>query len=214
MDVIIAMADDKAFTSLSDSTPERKNTVIKSIIQSIIYATMDTTSVSIEWALSELLSNPQVLGKAQEEIDTKIGTERRVEESDLEQLPYLQAIVKETLRLHPPGPLLVPHESTEDCVVSGFKIPAGTRLIVNAWKIHRDPRWWDRPLEFCPERFIKGQGSSSEVDLRGQHFQFIPFGAGRKVVSWNVTCQVYPPPYNCSFAPWVRMEGPTFSVSS
>ncbi|KAF6160699.1 hypothetical protein GIB67_019639 [Kingdonia uniflora] len=142
---------------------------------------MDTTTVTIEWALSELINKPQVLHKAQEEIELKIGNEERmVEDSDLKDLPYLHAIVKETLRLHPAGPLLVPHESTTDCVVAGFKISAGTRLLVNAWKIHRDPKWWDRPLDFVPERFIKGQGSYSDIDLRGQHFQLIPFGSGRR----------------------------------
>lgn len=92
----------------------------------------------------------------------------------------MQALVKEALRLHPSGPLLVPHESIPDCKVSGFNVPSGTTLIVNAWKIHRDPRWWDRPLQFEPERFL-GDGSASHLDMRGrQHFQLIPFGSGRR----------------------------------
>lgn len=136
--------------------------------------------MTLEWALSELLNNQGALKKLQQEIDSTIGLQRKVEETDTKGLPYLQAVVKETLRLHPPGPLLVPHESTEDCTVMGYHIPAGTQLLIHAWKIHRDPRWWTRPLEFEPERFVGPHGGPAEVDLWGRHFHLIPFGAGRR----------------------------------
>ncbi|ERM94232.1 hypothetical protein AMTR_s00010p00211430 [Amborella trichopoda] len=115
---------------------------------------MDTSAVTLKWALVSLLSNPEAMRKVKEELDTKIGKERRVEEADIANLPNLQAIIKETLRLYPPSPLIVTHESMEDCVVAGFHVPASTILIINAWKIQRDPSWWELRLEFEPERFI------------------------------------------------------------
>lgn len=115
--------------------------------------------------------------KAQEEIDNNVGKERWVEETDIKHLVYLQAVVKEALRLYPPGPLSVPHQTTEDCNVTGFFIPKGTRLFVNVWKLHRDPRIWPEPEKFLPERFLTWQ---AELDVSGHHFEFIPFGSGRR----------------------------------
>jgi cytochrome P450 len=96
-------------------------------------------------------------------------------EEDIARLPYLQAVVKETLRLHPVVPLLVPHESTEPCKVGGFHVAKGTRLLVNVLSLSMDERYWENPSSFSPERFL-----DSDVDLRGHHFQFLPFGAGRR----------------------------------
>ncbi|KAG5252431.1 cytochrome P450 [Salix suchowensis] len=118
-----------------------------------------------------------VLKRVQKEIDIHVGTTRWVEESDIKNLVYFQAIVKETLRLYPPGPLLVPRESLEDCYVGGYLVPRGTQLLVNAWKLHRDPRIWENPCEFGPERFLTSHGS---IDVRGQQFEYVPFGAGRR----------------------------------
>lgn len=115
--------------------------------------------------------------KAQEELDLHVGTERQVEESDISNLVYLQAIIKETLRLYPAGPLLGPREALEDCTVAGYRVPAGTRLVVNVWKIQRDPRVWENPSAFAPERFLE---SHSHVDVRGQQFNLMPFGFGRR----------------------------------
>lgn len=115
--------------------------------------------------------------RAQEEIDTKVGKERWVQESDIKNLVYLQAIVKETLRLFPPGPLAVPHEAMEDCRVSGYYVPKGTRLLVNVWKLHRDASIWQEPDKFMPERFLT---SHKEVDFTGHHHEFVPFGSGRR----------------------------------
>lgn len=139
----------------------------------------DTISVMLIWALSLLLNNRHVLKRAQEELDTHVGKERRVDESDIKNLIYLQAIVKETFRLYPAGPLGGTREFTEDCHVAGYHIPKGTWLIVNIWKLHRDPRAWpDDPSEFKPERFLERH---KNVDVRGQDFELIPFGAGRRI---------------------------------
>ncbi|KAJ0789784.1 putative cytochrome P450 [Helianthus annuus] len=91
---------------------------------------------------------------------------------------YLQAIIKETMRLYPAAPLSAPHESTEDCIVGGYTIPKGTCLLVNIWKIQHDPQIWTAPFEFRPERFLT---SNKEIDVKGRHFELIPFGSGRRI---------------------------------
>ncbi|KAL2940605.1 Cytochrome P450 82A4 [Bienertia sinuspersici] len=107
-----------------------------------------------------------------------MGSKRQVSTSDIPNFIYLEAIVKETLRLYPPGPLMGPREFTEDCIIGNYHIKSGTKLIVNVSKISRDPRIWDNPLEFRPERFL---GTHKNVDVRGHHFELIPFGAGRRI---------------------------------
>lgn len=154
-----------------------RETIIKATILNIILAGSDTTSIHLTWLLSLLVNNKHVMDQAQEEIDMKIGKERWVEECDIKKLVYLQAIVKETLQLYPPGPLAIPHAAMEDCTVGGYKVPKGTRLMVNVWKLHRDPQIWSDPEKFMPERFMK---SHSEIDISGQNFEFIPFGSGRR----------------------------------
>ena len=138
-------------------------------------ASMDTSATMIEWALSELIKHPPMMKKVINELEKVVGMERMVEESDLESLEYLNMVVKETLRLHPVAPLLIPHESMEDCTVDGFHIPQKSRVIVNVWAIGRDPNAWTDADNFLPERFME-----SDIDFRGQHFQFIPFGSGRR----------------------------------
>lgn len=115
--------------------------------------------------------------KAQKEIDLHVGKDRQVDESDIQNLAYIQAIIKETLRLYPAGPLLGPREAMDECEVGGYKITPGTRLIVNVWKIQRDPRIWEDPDSFKPDRFLM---SNSNVDVKGQDFELIPFGSGRR----------------------------------
>ncbi|XP_042497481.1 cytochrome P450 CYP82D47-like [Macadamia integrifolia] len=155
-----------------------RDTIVKATALNLIIAATDTTAVSLSWLLSLLLNHKEVLTKAQDELDFHVGKERNVEEKDIENLVYLQAIIKETLRLYPPGPLLVPHEAREDCTFSsGFRVTKGTHVLVNAWKIHRDPRVWLNPLEFQPERFLT---CHAEVDTRGKNFEYIPFGSGRR----------------------------------
>ncbi|KAK8647138.1 hypothetical protein V6N13_120893 [Hibiscus sabdariffa] len=134
--------------------------------------------VTITWALSLLLNNRDVLKKVQHELDTCVGKDRLVQESDIKNLVYLQAIIKETTRLYPAAALSVPHESVEDCTTAGYFIPAGTRLLVNLSKLQRDPKVWSNPDEFRPERFLT---THKHVDVRGQNFEFMPFGSGRRV---------------------------------
>lgn len=148
---------------------------IKAISLDMMAASMDTSATMIEWALSELIKHPPMMKKVINELEKVVGMERMVEESDLESLEYLNMVVKETLRLHPVAPLLIPHESMEDCTVDGFHIPQKSRVIVNVWAIGRDPNAWTDADNFLPERFME-----SDIDFRGQHFQFIPFGSGRR----------------------------------
>jgi cytochrome P450 len=116
--------------------------------------------------------------KAKEELDIHVGKERCVRESDIGNLVYLQAIVKETLRLYPPGPLAAPREFSSNCTLGGYKVKKGTRLITNLWKIHTYPSIWPNPLDFKPERFLN---SHKYVDVRGHHFELLPFGGGRRI---------------------------------
>lgn len=152
--------------------------VIKATCMAMILAAADTTAVTLIWALSLLLNNKDVLKKAQVELDTVVGKERQVEESDLKKLVYLQAVIKETQRLYPAGPLSVPRESITDCTVSGYHIPAGTQLFVNLYKIHRDPQVWEDPTSFQPERFLT---TYKDFDVRGQNYEYMPFGSGRRI---------------------------------
>ncbi|CAL5333665.1 unnamed protein product [Camellia sinensis] len=145
---------------------------------SMILGGNETTGVSLTWAISLLLNNRHVLKKAQDELDIHVGKNRQVDESDIKNLLYLQAIVKETLRLYPALPLSLAREAMEDCTVAGFHIPAGTRLLVNLWKLHRDPNIWSNPLDFQPERFLVDQ---IDLDVKGLHFEFVPFGSGRRI---------------------------------
>ncbi|KAH9312145.1 hypothetical protein KI387_027180, partial [Taxus chinensis] len=175
IDVLISEEEDEA---ISD-----KDAFVKATAMQMLLGGTETSSVVLEWALSLLLSHPHALEKAQEELDSKIGRNRVVEESDIGQLNYLQAIVKETLRLYPPAPLVVPHKSIEDCIVGGFHIPAGTTLMINVWEIHRDEKVWNKPLEFIPERFME-VGGEREIgniyNMQECEFQMLPFGAGRR----------------------------------
>ncbi|KAL6009672.1 hypothetical protein ACLOJK_000101 [Asimina triloba] len=172
LDVLIANVDGSQFTDYD------VDTIIKATTLTAIIAGYDTTWISSTWTLSLLLNNRETIRKAQEELDKQVGRDRNVEESDLNNLIYLQAIIKESLRLYPSAPLSGPHESTEDCYVGGYFIPAGTRLLVNLSKLHRDPRVWSEPEEFRPERFLT---EHADVEGKGKHFQYLPFGAGRRM---------------------------------
>ncbi|KAK9082888.1 hypothetical protein Scep_029359 [Stephania cephalantha] len=136
----------------------------------------DTSTSTIEWAMAELMRSPETLKKVQEEVNTVVGMNREVRESDLASLPYLHACMKETLRLHPPVTFLLPHRATETCQVMNYTVPKGCQLMVNTYAIGRDPKTWDEPLRFKPERFV-----NSEVDYQGNDFHYIPFGAGRRI---------------------------------
>lgn len=200
-------------------------------------AGMDTTGAAVDWAMAELLANPSAMAKLREELAGTVHDAEMVEMADLAQLPYLRAVVKETLRLHPTAPLMIPHMSAHDCdQVGGYCIPKGTRVFVNVWAIGRDPEVWNDPHSFVPNRFLNVQtycnnnslgpdiatatattasatasasasasastsGSASasaststsasastsaspctvDMDLRGQHFELLPFGSGRRM---------------------------------
>lgn len=126
--------------------------------------------------MAELLRNPEKLSKARAELDQVIGKGNPVEESDVSRLPYLQAVIKETFRLHPVVPLLLPRKAEIDVEIGGFTIPKGAQIMVNAWAIGRDEGIWEDPYSFKPERFL-----GSEIDVRGRSFELIPFGAGRRI---------------------------------
>ncbi|XP_041008191.1 cytochrome P450 71AU50-like isoform X2 [Juglans microcarpa x Juglans regia] len=157
----------------SEYLVERSN--IKAIILDMLVGSMDTSATSIEWAISEVIKHPWVMKKLQKELEDVVGLERMVEESDLDRLEYLDMVVKETMRLHPVAPLLIPHEATNDITIQGFHIPKKSRLIVNVWAIGRDPSVWTDAEKFFPERFV-----GSSIDLRGRDFQLLPFGSGRR----------------------------------
>nr|GMC93238.1 cytochrome P450 CYP736A12-like [Ipomoea batatas] len=148
---------------------------VKSTMLDMLVTSMDTSSSVIDWTMSELFRHPKVMEKVKEEIERHVGSNRMVEEEDLESLEYLAMVIKESLRIHPVAPLLLPHAAIEDCVIDGFHIPKKARIWVNYWAIGRDPNVWSDPEKFTPERF-KG----SQIDYRGRDFEFIPFGSGRR----------------------------------
>ncbi|XP_027345296.1 2-hydroxyisoflavanone synthase [Abrus precatorius] len=167
-----------------DETMEIKITKdqIKGLVVDFFSAGTDSTAVATDWALSELINNPRVFQKAREEVDRVVGKDRLVDEADVQNLPFIRAIVKETFRMHPPLPV-VKRKCVEECEINGYVIPEGALILFNVWAVGRDPKYWDRPLEFRPERFLDsgGEGEAGPVDLRGQHFQLIPFGSGRRM---------------------------------
>ncbi|CAL9051485.1 unnamed protein product [Musa banksii] len=149
---------------------------LKCLFSDIFVAGSDTSSRTVEWAMAELLRNPRTMAKVREEIGRVIGFSRAVEEADIGSLPYLQATVKETMRLHPPVPLLLPRLAEATVELHGYEIPEGTRVLINVWAIGRDSSAWTEPEEFLPERFL-----NREVDFRGRDLELIPFGAGRRI---------------------------------
>ncbi|XP_066380581.1 flavonoid 3',5'-hydroxylase 1-like [Miscanthus floridulus] len=164
---------------------------IKGLIFDMFTAGTDTSSIIVEWAMAEMLKNPSVMARAQEELDRVVGRGRRLEESDLPSLPYLQAVCKEAMRLHPSTPLSLPHFSFDACDdVDGYRVPANTRLLINIWAIGRDPAAWEKPLEFRPERFLPG-GGAEKVDPMGNCFELIPFGAGRRICAGKLAGMVF-----------------------
>ena len=136
----------------------------------------ETTYITIEWAMAELARNPNVLEKLQNEINGIASGQSIISEDKLHDMHYLKAVIKEVLRLHPPSPLLLPRESIDDCQIGGYIIPSKSRVIINCWAIARDPKIWDMPDEFIPERF-----ENNPIDFKGQDFELIPFGSGRRI---------------------------------
>ncbi|XP_054807514.1 phenylacetaldehyde oxime monooxygenase CYP71AN24-like [Prosopis cineraria] len=148
---------------------------IKSILMDMFVGGSDTSSTAMEWAMAELGMNPTKMQKAQQEVRRVVGNKSKVEEQDINQMNYLKCVVKEVLRLHPPTALIPPRLSRSRLDMRGYTIPAKTTVYINAWAIQRDADFWEKPEEFIPERFEK-----NDVEFKGQDFNFIPFGSGRR----------------------------------
>jgi cytochrome P450 len=147
----------------------------------MIFRGTDTTAILTEWVLAELVLNPDVQAKVRHELRNLVAQGSDIADARIANLPYLQAVIKETLRLHPPGPLLSwARLSTQDVCVAGFQVPKGTTAMVNMHAITHDSKVWDRPLEFLPQRFIASEGGV-DFDVKGSDLRLAPFGAGRRV---------------------------------
>nr|TKW13202.1 hypothetical protein SEVIR_5G084200v2 [Setaria viridis] len=149
---------------------------IKSLIFDLFGAGSETSATTLQWAMSELMRNPKTMKRAQAELRSVLNGKPKVTEDDLTPIKYLKLVSKETLRLHPSAPLLVPIESRESCKILGYDVPKGTTMFANAWALGRDPKHWKDPEEFKPERF-----EDSTIDFNGTNFEYIPFGSGRRI---------------------------------
>ncbi|KAK6244111.1 hypothetical protein QUC31_010520 [Theobroma cacao] len=167
-----------------DPTAEVKISMkdIKSFLLDIFMAGTDTSSAAMQWAMGKLINHPKAFQKLRNEINSVVGPNRLVKESDVPNLPYLRAVVRETLRLHPSAPLII-RECAEDCKVNGFIVKAKTRVLVNVFAVMRDPDSWTNPNEFEPERFLESSDErigEHQMEFKGQNFRFLPFGSGRR----------------------------------
>ncbi|KAK4477492.1 hypothetical protein RD792_016718 [Penstemon davidsonii] len=167
---------DVLLATSKDSPDEINRTHIERMCLDLFVAGTDTTSSTLEWAMAEALKNPHTMKKAKAELEEIIGKGKVLDEADIQRLPYLRCMVKETLRIHPPVPFLIPRRVDQDVEVCGYTVPKNSQVFVNCWAIGRDPEIWPNPLEFKPERFF-----DTEVDMRGRDFELIPFGAGRRI---------------------------------
>ncbi|CAA7061653.1 unnamed protein product [Microthlaspi erraticum] len=149
---------------------------IKAILMNVLLGAINTSAITMTWAMAELMRNPRAMKKVQSEIRNQIGRKSTISLDDMEQLQYLKMVVKETWRLHPPAPLLVPREVMSEFEINGYKIQPKTMLYVNAWAIGRDPDTWKDPEVFLPERFM-----DNDIDAKGQNFELLPFGSGRRL---------------------------------
>nr|BAJ09387.1 p-coumarate 3-hydroxylase homolog [Scutellaria baicalensis] len=154
---------------LSDDT-------VTGLLWDMISAGMDTTTITVEWAMAEMVRNPRVQQKVQEELDRVVGRDRLMTEADISNLPYLQCVIKECYRMHPPTPLMLPHKASTNVKIGGYDIPKGATVSVNVWAIARDPKVWKNPLEFRPERF-----EEEDIDMKGTDYRLLPFGSGRRI---------------------------------
>ncbi|CAN6286167.1 unnamed protein product [Urochloa humidicola] len=171
IDVLVGLVKDQPVRSFEFTKQH-----IKGLLSNIFGGSVDTSSVTMVWAMAEVVKHPAVLKRAQEEVRAVVGNKERVQPDDVPKLKYLKMVVKETLRLHPTVPLLVPRETLRNIKISGYDVPAKTRLFVNVWAIGRDATTWDDPDTFNPDRF-----EGSDVDFKGPHFELLPFGAGRRM---------------------------------
>ncbi|KAL5058418.1 hypothetical protein RYX36_030022 [Vicia faba] len=162
--------------NIGETTLELSRDEMVHLFMDLFVAGIDTTSGTIEWIMTELLRNPEKLRKAQKEVCQEIDKEETIEESHISKLPFLQAIVKETFRLHASAPLLLPHKCDETVQILGFNVPKNAQIIVNVWAMGRDPTIWENPNIFIPERFLE-----CDINYKGNSFELIPFGASKRI---------------------------------
>ncbi|XP_057519383.1 flavonoid 3'-monooxygenase CYP75B137-like [Amaranthus tricolor] len=174
LDTLLQIKDDYEDEAIAKVPFSMSN--LKALLMDMVVGATDTTSNTVELAMAEILKNTKVLKRIQQELDEVVGRDSIVEEHHIYKLPYLLAVMKEALRLHPVVPLLVPHCPSESCIVGGYTIPKGSQVFVNVWAIHRDPSVWSNPLEFDPERFL-----NAKFDFKGNDFNYLPFGSGRRI---------------------------------
>ncbi|XP_077221343.1 flavonoid 3'-monooxygenase CYP75B137-like [Tasmannia lanceolata] len=188
-------------------------TEIKALLLDLVLGGVDTSSTTLEWAMAEMLNKPETIREAQEELDAVVGKDNVIEDKHFSQLHYLDAVAKETLRLHPPNPFLIPHSPSEACVVGGYNIPEGSSVFVNLYAIQRDPSMWENPLEFKPERFLT---PGNKWDYRGNDFNYFPFGSGRRIcpgISLAERSLIYVLGSLLHSFDWKLPEGTKFSLS-
>ncbi|XVE56696.1 hypothetical protein DITRI_Ditri04bG0031400 [Diplodiscus trichospermus] len=148
---------------------------IKAILLDMFVGGTETNATAIEWMMAELLKHPNVMKKVQEEVRNVVGNKSKADVDDINKMEYLKCVIKETLRLHPPAPLLAPRQTSASVKLGGYDIPSNITVFINVWAIQRDPNLWEKPEEFIPERF-----ENSPIDFQGQDLQFMPFGFGRR----------------------------------
>ncbi|XP_050900355.1 geraniol 8-hydroxylase [Lathyrus oleraceus] len=159
-----------------ENSQDMNKTKIQHLSLTLFVAGTDTISSTLEWAMAELVKNEKIMSKAKQELEQIIGKGKPVEESDIAKLPYLQAVLKETFRLHPPVPFLIPRKASATVEIGGYTIPKDAQIMVNVWAIGRNSSVWENASLFSPERFLK-----SEIDFKGHDFELTPFGAGRRI---------------------------------
>jgi cytochrome P450 len=169
VDVLLQLAEDPSLDVKLTSDN------VKGLLQDLLAGGTDTSTTTLEWTIHEILRHPYIIVKAKEELDRVIGRNRWAEENDFSQLPYIDAIIMESMRLHPLATLLAPHYALEDCNVAGYDIRKGSMVLINTWSIGRDPNAWNAPEKFSPERFL-----GSNIDMLGSNFSLLPFGSGRR----------------------------------
>ncbi|XVF77759.1 hypothetical protein PTKIN_Ptkin14bG0072600 [Pterospermum kingtungense] len=148
---------------------------IKAVILDMFVGGTDTTATTVEWIMAELIRHPNIMKKVQEDVRNAAGKKSKIDADDINKMKYLKCVLKETLRLHPAAPLLLPRKTSVSVKLGGYDIPSNTTVFTNVWAIQRDPKYWEKSEEFIPERF-----QNSSVDFNGQDFHFIPFGFGRR----------------------------------
>ncbi|CAN0906080.1 Cytochrome P450 71B10 [Linum grandiflorum] len=179
IDVLLAIITQQSQSQSDQSQPQLTINNIKALLLDFFLGGIDTAAITVNWAMAELLANPILMQKAQAEVRRQGGRDRvgkMLTEDDVNNFDYLKMIIKETLRLHPPAPLLVPRESISPMEICGYQVQPNTMIYVNAWGIGRDPNHWEDAEKFIPERFI-----NNSVDFRGQNFEYLPFGSGRRI---------------------------------